>query len=299
MEINNIIGRLAQLNQISLVRVFFLFFLFIPFFYVQAQDADVPGSKDYELLSRMPDYNIRKYWDYEFDSHEFFSSNGQKIIVEGRKIIIRFEHQKSNDRNVKKPSYLQILRNYSHAISLAGGEILLEHKKSDYGFYFLKTSQGKEIWVEVKTAPNLGRRYSLTIIEKETMAQDVVVNADLIKEKINNDGKIAIYGIYFDVGKSQIKPESRESLEQIVRFLKDNPAINCWVVGHTDSDGSYEINSKLSYDRAEAVKSYLETNYSIASGRLFAKGIGPLAPVSTNDTEAGKQLNRRVELVKK
>ncbi len=266
---------------------------------LQAQNEDVPGSKDYELLGRMPNYNIRKYWDYEFDVHEFYTSNELKQSVEGRKIVIRYEHQYANDRNMKKPSYLQILRNYSNAIYKAGGEILYEHKNADFGNYFFKTPDGKEVWVEISTAPNLGRRYSLTIIERESMKQDIVVEADLIKEKIELEGKIAIYGIYFDVGKSQIKPDSEESLEQIALFLKENPDINCWVVGHTDSDGSFEVNDKLSLDRAKAVVSYLQNNHSISPIRLFAEGVGPLAPISTNDTEEGKKLNRRVELVKK
>jgi len=268
-------------------------------FFLQAQNNDAKGSKDYDLFGRMPDYNIRNYWDYQFDAHEFFISKDQKQVIEGRKIVIRFEHQNANDRNVKKPSYLQILRNYSNAIKEAGGKILFEHRNADFGYYFLKTTQGKEVWVEVTTAPNTGRRYTLTVIEREPMKQDIVVEADLIKEKIQIEGKIAIYGIYFDVGKSLIKPESTESLEQIALFLKENPDINCWVVGHTDSDGSFEINSKLSLYRAKAVISYLQGNHSISPDRLFAQGVGPLAPVSTNDTEEGRKLNRRVEFVKK
>lgn len=273
--------------------------LFFELFFLQAQNNDISGSKDYDLLDRMPNYNIRKYWDYEFDSHVFYTSDESKLSIEGRKIIIRFEHQNSNDRSIEKPSYLQILRNYSNAIKIAGGEILYEHKNSDYGQYFFKTPEGIEVWAEVSTAPNLGRRYTLTIIERESMKQDIVVNANLIKEKIQLEGKIAIYGIYFDVGKSQIKPESKESLEQIALFLKDNPQINCWVVGHTDSDGSFETNSKLSLDRANEVTSHLQLNYSISPERLFAEGVGPLAPIASNDSEEGKQLNRRVELVKK
>jgi OOP family OmpA-OmpF porin len=267
--------------------------------FLQAQSDDVAGSINYDLLDRMPNFNIRKYWDYEFDSHTFYTSTESKQSIEGREIIIRFEHQNSNDKSVKKPSYLQILRNYSNAIKIAGGEILYEHKNADFGQYFLKTSAGIEVWVEVICAPNLGRRYTLTIIEREPMKQDIVVNADIIKEKIQLEGKIAIYGIYFDVGKSEIKPESQESLEQIALFLKDNLEINCWVVGHTDSDGSFETNSKLSLDRANAVTSNLQLNYSISHERLFAEGVGPLAPISSNDSEEGKSLNRRVELVKK
>ena len=121
----------------------------------------------------------------------------------------------------------------------------------------------------------------------------------MIKERIQLEGKVALYGIYFDVGKTLIKPASQESLEQIAIFLKDNVEVNCWVVGHTDSDGLFENNIKLSMGRAKSVITYLQNNYSISPDRLFAEGVGPLAPVSTNDTEKGKNLNRRVELVKK
>ncbi|MBI9069917.1 MAG: hypothetical protein JEZ09_21675 [Salinivirgaceae bacterium] len=121
---------------------------------IQAQNNDVAGSKDHDLLMRMPDYNIRNYWDYEFDGHEFQISIDQREKIEGRKIIIRYEHQKANDRDFKKPSYMQILRNYSNAITKAGGKILFEHRNSDYSFYYLKTAGGKEAWAEVKTAPD-------------------------------------------------------------------------------------------------------------------------------------------------
>ncbi len=280
-------------------KITLLMLVLLHVFLLQAQNNDVRGSKDYDLLDRMPDYYILNYWDYQFDSYEFTIAKGQKQVVEGRKIVIRYEYQNAFDRNIKKPSYLQILRNYSNAIKKANGEILFEHRKAYFGDYFLKTLQGKEVWVEVKTAPDNGRRYTLTIIEREPMTQDIVIKADLIKEKIQAEGKIAFYGIYFDVGKSLIKPESAESLKQIALFLKENPDITCWVVGHTDSDGSFEFNNKLSLNRAKAVVAYLQTNHSISSDQLFAQGVGPLAPVSTNETEEGKKLNRRVEFVKK
>lgn len=272
--------------------------LFIMLF-LQAQNKDVEGSEDYALLSRMPNYKIRNYKDFEFDKYEFRQYKDEKQSIEGRKIIIRYEHHNANNRDIKKPSYLQILRNYSNAIEKAGGQILFEHRNADFGHYFLKTDAGKEVWLEVLTAPDNGRRYTLTIIEREEMKQDILVRADLIKEKIKLEGKIALYGIYFDVGKTLIKPASKESLEQIALFLKDNAAVNCWIVGHTDSDGSFENNIKLSLGRAKSVITYLQNNYSISPDRLFPEGVGPLAPVSTNETEKGKKLNRRVELVKK
>lgn len=272
--------------------------LFLSFIFTGFSQTDKAGSKDYGLLERMPDYFIKKYSELEFDSFKFNLGKSKNVVVEGKKFEIFYEHNKVKDKTIIKPGRLQILRNYSNAIVKAGGQILMERPNHEYGNYQFRTTEGKEIWVQVRPQRN-GDRYKLIIIEKDIMRQDIVIDADLIKNKIDIEGKIAIYGIQFDVAKSTIKSESKETLEQIAKFLKANPSINCWVVGHTDSDGSFELNSKLSLERAQAVKIYLEKNHGIATNRLFAEGVGPLAPVATNVTEAGKKLNRRVELVKK
>lgn len=281
------------------MKIHFTLILSIFFIVVGFAQTDKEGSKDYYGLGRMPDYYISKYIETEYDSHRFYLGSGNRQIVEGRKIEIVYSHLYSKDKSVEKPSRLQIVRNYSNAIAKAGGRVLFERPNSEYGHYHFKTAEGKEIWLEVRPLGASGKRYELNIIEQEVMRQDIVIDADLIKSKIDIEGRIAIYGIQFDVGKDVIKSESKETLEAIANFLKANPTINCWVVGHTDSDGSFELNSQLSLKRANAVKLYLEKNYAIAKGRLFAEGVGPLAPVSTNATEEGKKMNRRVELVKK
>lgn len=258
---------------------------------------DVKNSKDYPLLDRLPDYSITRYIESEFDSEKFYYDN-QYHMVEGRKFVIGYGHKKSGDKNYKFPTRLQILRNYSNAIEKAGGRILFERYNAEKGYYSFKTSDKKEIWVYLKTAIS-GNSYTLTVIEQEAMRQDIVIDAELIKNKLELDGKIAIYGIYFDTGESIIKEESKPALLEIANYLRDNPTINCWVVGHTDSDGSFEINSKLSLARAKAILEELETTYGVSEQRLFAEGVGPLAPIASNATEDGKKLNRRVELVKK
>jgi outer membrane protein OmpA-like peptidoglycan-associated protein len=70
------------------------------------------------------------------------------------------------------------------------------------------------------------------------------------------------------------------------------------VVGHTDNVGQLPANLDLSHRRADAVVKILSTKYSIAASRLDAQGVGPLAPVASNDSDAGRAKNRRVELVK-
>ena len=85
----------------------------------------------------------------------------------------------------------------------------------------------------------------------------------------------------------------------IIDYLNIKPEVNIIVVGHTDMVGGYDHNLKLSKERAEAVKEYLVKIGKIDSSRLQSEGVGPLCPVSTNEKDDGKTLNRRVEIVKK
>lgn len=89
------------------------------------------------------------------------------------------------------------------------------------------------------------------------------------------------------------------TLEAIAEFLTANPETKFYVVGHTDSDGTFSYNTKLSSDRAAAVVTELQTRYEIAADRLEPHGIGPLSPVFSNGENAGKDKNRRVELVER
>jgi outer membrane protein OmpA-like peptidoglycan-associated protein len=125
------------------------------------------------------------------------------------------------------------------------------------------------------------------------------VSAQDIKGSIASTGKIALYGILFDTGKSDIKPESSKAIKEIATFLQENPSIKIYIVGHTDNEGQLKTNIDLSNKRASAVVNELITTHKIDASRLEAGGVGPFAPVSTNDTEEGKKLNRRVEIVKK
>jgi len=108
---------------------------------------------------------------------------------------------------------------------------------------------------------------------------------------------ITLRGIYFDVNKTTIKPESRPALEDASKILKENPTIRVEIQGHTDSQGSDEHNLKLSDGRAWSVVNYLVQNFGIDQSRLTAKGYGESRPVADNGTAAGRALNRRVEFV--
>ena len=125
----------------------------------------------------------------------------------------------------------------------------------------------------------------------------VVVNADAMNKALADDGKIALYGIYFDTGKAELKAESKPQLEQMARLLQKSTALKVFIVGHTDNQGSVDANLSLSQQRAEAVIAALTRDYKIDAVRLRARGVANFAPVSSNASEAGRAKNRRVELV--
>jgi outer membrane protein OmpA-like peptidoglycan-associated protein len=138
----------------------------------------------------------------------------------------------------------------------------------------------------------------LDVIEGKPMEQKMVtVSAGEMDKAIAETGKVALYDILFDTGKSDIKPESTAALEQIAKLLGDQPKLNLLVVGHTDNEGGYDFNLKLSVDRAQAVVTWLEQNKGIAASRLRPAGAGYLCPVASNHTDEGRAKNRRVELV--
>lgn len=140
--------------------------------------------------------------------------------------------------------------------------------------------------------------YHIDILEeKNAETGKVSVDADYLKKELEAKGKVAIYGITFDFDSATITPTSESTLEVIAQFLKDSPQLSIYVVGHTDMKGDLEYNRQLSLRRAEAVVEALSQNYQIDAKRLRAHGVGPLVPKSSNAEEAGRALNRRVELV--
>jgi len=126
----------------------------------------------------------------------------------------------------------------------------------------------------------------------------ITVDAASLANDINRTGHASVYGIYFDTGKADIKPESDATLKEVAKLLQGDPKLKLYVVGHTDNQGALDLNMDLSRRRAEAVLAALTMKYAVPAGRLRAYGSGPYAPVASNDSEDGRAKNRRVELVK-
>lgn len=274
-----------------------LSFLFISLLFLgpalSAQD-DLEGSKDPELFTRMPNYYISEYKDEDFAKFDFWLGGEKYQSVEGRHLeLVYMLKDNVNQTN----SGLQITRNYINALKKIGGQLVKEFEDGGTNYAVIKlVKDGKEIWAQVVSGG--GGNYVLDIIQKEAMTQDVVADANSMMNSIKQTGKVALYGIYFDSGKSAVKPESAAALAEIGKLMKSDPSLKVYVVGHTDNVGGFESNMKLSMDRAAAVVNALVSQHSVNAANLRACGNGPTAPVATNDTEEGKALNRRVELVK-
>ena len=156
----------------------------------------------------------------------------------------------------------------------------------------------KEIWIDLWVDSD-GSDYRLTMVEKTVMEQEIQADPEALSEDLKTEGHVAIYGIYFEYDSATLQSESEPTLEVISQMLRQDHALAMYIVGHTDMTGSLAYNRELSQRRAESVVNALVNTYGISSSRLQAMGVGPLCPIATNQSEEGRQLNRRVELVER
>nr|WP_315401586.1 DUF4892 domain-containing protein [uncultured Duganella sp.] len=141
----------------------------------------------------------------------------------------------------------------------------------------------------------------LEIVEAKPMEGGKVaasLNAADMAKGIAAEGKVAVYGVYFDTDKADVKAESKAALGEMAALLRQDAKLKVYVVGHTDNAGALAHNLELSQKRAEAVVKALAADYKVDAKRLSAKGVASYSPVASNDAEAGREKNRRVELVK-
>lgn len=302
---------------------------------------DLPGSKDYPLISRYDGAVIQNYEETDFDRYTIalglpvekeFRGHGKFLSkykdLEGR--IIRIQYLISRDEGLYK-----VYRNYQLALENANYHILFTSSNEEddnwtfwgedyYGgpnpinrlgedfydpvgneYYFLSAQgemHGNDVYISLfmNNGEDFGEEYILVtqeIVEINPL-ESGLVTAQKITDNISLQGHIALYGIHFETGKFDIKPESENTLQEIAAYLKANPGLNYFVVGHTDNAGDFTANMTLSENRAKVVMNYLLNKSGVNAGQLKAYGVSSLSPVTTNSTDEGKAKNRRVELVR-
>lgn len=125
----------------------------------------------------------------------------------------------------------------------------------------------------------------------------ISVNANEMGQQLDQTGRVALYGVFFDTDSDRIKPRGKKTVHQIAQLLRNRDGLKLLVVGHTDSQGSFDYNRALSLRRARAVVAALRSTEDIARDRLKALGVGYAAPRASNASDVGRARNRRVELV--
>jgi outer membrane protein OmpA-like peptidoglycan-associated protein len=252
-----------------------------------AQQKDAKGCQDSALLSRFPGSVITSCSHKEDDSYTFRLAKGIDKTVEGDLRKIDYDFPKS-------ASPAQVQRNLVTALRSAGYGF--ERDPSDNSRGNFVVHMGKT-WIGVEFYGNGSGMTEIILVETQ-LQQEVVATAAALSTGLASNGHIVVNGIHFDTGKSEIKPDSAPALQEIAKLLQQDAKLKIYVVGHTDNVGTLAANVDLSRRRAAAVVQVLVTQYHVATDRLQAFGAGPYAPVASNDSEDGRALNRRVELVK-
>ncbi len=294
-----------------------------------AVQDDVDGSADHPMVGRyegsvIKSHQIQEYAE-EFFPSQAFGNDGDdnpaaySVAIAGKVTRIHYEGPQNR-------SALEVVRNYQSAlegndfetvffcvnkdcgedaefweIARGGVGLFPAWESNTYGLFKLARAEG-DIYVAVfaldysnpARAEIVVRVGELRPVELDKVS---VYSADTIAQKLNSQGRIALYAIEFDHDSDVIKASSDEQIAEIAAFLTTNANINVLVVGHSDMTGGLDYNQSLSERRAKAVVERLSSDSGIARDRLAGIGVGPASPVASNRSEDGRARNRRVEIV--
>ncbi|CAN5383465.1 OmpA family protein [soil metagenome] len=298
---------------------------------LSAEGADKQGAKDYPSITRFTGSEIVDYQVVDFDEATLVGKAIAKspipadalLKVEGKVTRIAY-------RMPAGKTAVEVMRNYEQALG-SGYTTVFKCAANDCGDELAGYvgnggaiipsgwdatfhTEKNRYWLARRSAPE-GDRYVLLYVMESgnnnptSVYQEVVdvkpmqggqvsvIDAASLKRGLDSEGKIAVYGIYFDNGQAVVKPDSKPTLDEMAKLLATTPALKVYIVGHTDNVGTLAANLDLSQQRADAVVKALTTTYKVVGDRLVAKGVASLAPVASNADDAGRARNRRVELV--
>jgi outer membrane protein OmpA-like peptidoglycan-associated protein len=293
------------------------------------QTQDVPGSSDHPRISRFEGSIIVKYNAGDFGRlviplSPMTSSKGatKTETVEGRSRSIVYNLPAGHNAH-------EVFRTYETALQKNGFKTLYTcagrvecgvgwfgYVQATYNVVMGGADRESQRYLAAKRTDPTGDSYVtlytfdesnrkggralLNIVDVAPLREGLVtISAAEMAKDLGATGHVAIYGVYFDFDKADLKPESASALQEMAKLLQQNPGLNVAIVGHTDNVGTFDHNLVLSERRAAAVLTTLATHHKIDPKRLVAKGVGPFAPVATNKTDDGRAKNRRVELVER
>jgi len=296
--------------------------LLAPLTVALAAGGDVPGAKDYPGVGRFKGSVITGYEVKDFDASKLQAApfkDGKATDErkpEGRVTRIAY-------KTGAGPSILEVAKNFETQLEKAGFTTLLSCTTDecggipfsealdvlpipqmwvdgfDYRYWSGRKAgeSGAETYAAVLVSKNNEEIYAELVVTEVGAMENKMIDAAAMAKGLGQAGHIALYGIYFDTDKAVVKPESAPTLAEIAKLLAAQPELHVFIVGHTDNQGTFDYNIDLSRRRSAAVAAALAKSYGVAAARMQTAGVGFLAPVASNADEAGRALNRRVELV--
>jgi OmpA-OmpF porin, OOP family len=304
--------------------------------YAKRDMSDQAGAKDHPLIGRFAGSTLFRFGELNFEQVEIGVGAGKRIMIEGRvqnymyygpsdrtdleiyrnfkeslgrsgfKVVFACEKQescKATDLSEHAKKWTRDSKSFVGGYNSTAA-MSPEGRDPRYLVAKLERSEGAISAVltttsETSSSSAGGKAYFLQVIEEKAVSTDqmIVSKAEELGSKLQNDGRVAVYGVQFATGKSEVLPDSKPQLTEMAKYLQANPSLKVFVIGHTDNQGSLDANVALSQQRAEAVVKALVVEFKIDVKRLLAKGIANYSPVTTNSTESGRAKNRRVELV--
>jgi flagellar motor protein MotB len=298
-------------------------------------EQDIEGSKDCALLTRFPGAIIEFYQENRFDKYSLIVSKAEwneeretniatTFDIEGKVIRMQYTVPRENNAYLLYKTYLNALAEANHEILFKGYQSdELGLSSTDFFYYYYGevnpvdptiTPYGAKYgyiaskYVEADKTTFLAicvienpddwnfSLVNIDAIEIEPM-ETGLVSAKMMADNISVKGHVSIYGIHFDTGKINIKPESENALKEIADFLKSHPTNKYFIVGHTDNVGDFGSNMILSENRAKEVVKHLVSDFGVDPAQIEAHGVSSLTPVTSNLSDYGKARNRRVEIV--
>ncbi|MGM0561814.1 MAG: OmpA family protein [Pseudomonadota bacterium] len=302
---------------------------------VQSAAQDIEGSGDHPEIPRVAGSSIVYFNETEYDRVSIPTGPYDGDVIESEETMEGEVLSLTYTFDNPDISTLQIKRNYRQALEERGFEILFaaseDELSGDGGRFFM--AHGTDLFKRgARQCCHLANRdrkmrylaarsedgsvlagivmfnarrvdgpaVSATIVtsdEMDTAMEHEPLTAGEMESGLVEDGRVAVQDILFEHDSAAIHTESADALATIAELLKAQDGLQLLVVGHTDNSGQYDYNLNLSMERATAVVTHLVNQHDVDGSRLDAAGAGMMAPVTTNRTEEGRSLNRRVELV--
>ena len=299
---------------------------------ISIAQSDVDGAGDHPLIERVSGSYIFTFQESEYERIQFptgpASSDGFESYETKEGRYLQYTYRFEDD----EVSTMRVKSSYRNALEKSGFEILYLGSGDELGYrngvgFFIQgnydrpdrrcCNAGRNSDIRYLTAQSpdgsvmmsmLTFRAQLgmgTVALVDVITTDVMetgmdhrpLTSDEMGSGLEQHGKVAIQNILFEVNSSEILPESAEALETISNLMNEREHLQLLVVGHTDNTGDFDYNLGLSMERAKSVVQFLNREHGIPESRLQAAGAGMMAPITTNRTEEGRALNRRVELV--